>query len=734
MFQNMFSNKSDKNNLNRKMMLRLFAISFGSLFWEILLIRWIPSELPFLAFFRSLVLLACFLGLGIGCIAYKRIKLGNGSPVILFLTGIFIISLIISAGGSNLRSRGFGNKVGIFQQEAKNVAAQRDKPNLVDFTIEFEGDKSGGKLVIICTFILVSLTFIPMGIMLARCFSNLSPIPAYLINVLGALIGTLTFIGASVTMLSPPYWFLVGLAACWFILPRTHKWQAIFFTLSILLLGVIFYQNRHPNVIWSPYQRVEYRLKYTNLEKFPSISRKKALVEGPIYVNYDFHQCMVDYGFTNNREILIEVLKSFHKNIDRSFSLPGDLYITYHLPYFFCKPQNVLIIASGAGNEAAAALREDVEQIDAVEIDPAIIEIGRKFHPEQPYRDSRVNIICDDARAFLNRTDKKYDLIVMNQVDSHSQFASSANLRLDSYIYTVEFFEQVRRHLSPNGIFAMEFSGFHWHNLQWSRERMKEILWRVFGYTCTQQVFRGGGGPMFLITPAARPGPVSYNNNIYVSTDNWPQFYLRGPIIPKAYVRLIAYVLLITVIGVFIGNPKSLARIDTHFMFLGAAFMMFEIKSISELSLLFGSTWLINSLVIITILLAIAAANLVILKFKKIPYSICYVVIFISLILEIIFPANRFLSFSFIYRLMVSFLYVAVPIFGAGLVFATSFRRAIQPPLALGWNILGAIIGGLGEYLSLITGIRVLGFYILGLYVLSLITLSRSHLKINNLT
>jgi hypothetical protein len=710
------------------MAFRLFAVSFVSLFWEVLLIRWIPSELPFLAFFRSLVILACFLGLGMGCLAYSRVKLGDGPLVLIFITGVLIAGAIISLGGPELRARGFDKYSGILQQEHENVEAQRDQPSKVDFTLEFEGKKSGGALIVICTFVLVSLIFAPIGIMMARCFTGLDPIPAYLINILGALAGTLVFVGLSIMMLSPPYWFMIGLAACLLIVPRGRLWRTTCFALAALLIAVIFYQNRSPNIVWSPYQRVAWRLQYINLEDFPFVSRKKVLMQGPIFVNHEYHQCMMDYGFTNNPQTMEEVLNAFGEKLTRRFDTPVSFYKRYNTPYCFVNPKNVLIIAAGNGNEAAAALRAGVAEIDAVEIDPGIIDVGRKFHPEKPYSDPRVNVICDDARAFLNHTDKKYDLIVMNAVDSHSQFASSAGLRLDSYIYTVEFFEQVRRHLSQNGLFAMEFSGFHW-NLQWSRERILEILWRVFGYTAPPQMLSGAGGPLLLINASPRPDPSSYNNNVCVSTDDWPQFYMKKPMIPRAYMHIIAYVVFITTMGIFFSNRTSLARVDLHFMFLGAAFMMFEIKSISNFSLLFGATWLANSLVIMIILFSIAAANLIIIRHKDVPYRVGYSIIFLSLIAGIFLPAGKFMGLNMINRSIAAFFIVAVPVFGAGLVFAASFRRAIHPPAALGWNILGAILGGLGEYLSLITGIRALGFYIIALYAISLITLPLSQQK-----
>ena len=713
----------------RRLLWRLAIISFASLFWEVLLIRWIPSELPFLAFFRSLVLLACFMGMGLGCIVYRRVRLGDGTMLLAFLTGILIVVGTIVAGGADLRGRGFGEHAGIIQQTGGAAARAAYESSGTQFSLEFEGAEAGGQIVVIGAFFLVTLIFVPIGILIARCFDVLAPIPAYLVNVVGALVGTGAFVGISFALLPPPYWFGPGLAAFALLGGLTWKTRGAWLILSAAVVGLVIYQGRAPDVIWSPYQRVSWNVTHANLptaagtEHFPLLGR--------VFVNYEYHQTFVNLGFIkNDEERLRLLLKEATDQIAERFDTPLGFDRRYNLPYDFCRPRNVLIIASGTGNEAAAALRHNVPEIDAVEIDPGIIEVGRRMHPEHPYDDPRVNVVCDDARAFLERTDKKYALIIMNAVDAHSQFASSAGLRLDSYIFTVEFFRQVRRHMADDGLFVMEFSGHHWR-LPWSHDRLAEILWRAFHYVPPPEsrLPFGAGGPMFFIPARVPPDPDLYNSAVSVSTDDWPQFYLQRPMIPFAYLELIAGVVAVCAAGLLAAWPKGMARVDWHFLLLGAAFMLLEIKSISELSLVFGATWLVNSIVIAAILAAIAAANLVVLRVGKVSYTWAYAIIFVSLAAGLVVAPSHFLALGYAARAVVGCLRVALPIFGAGLVFASSFRRAVLPPAALGWNLLGAMLGGLGEYLSLITGVQALGFGIIGLYVLSLAALRWSHLK-----
>src|SRR5581483_1645637 len=134
-------------------------------------------------------------------------------------------------------------------------------------------------------------------------------------------------------------------------------------------------------------------------------------------------------------------------------------YHQYNLPYrFYPHPQSVLIAGAGMGNDAAAALRNGSGHVTAVEIDPLIYRNGKELHPEHPYRSDRVSVYVDDARAFIQKTRQKYDLIVYSILDSHTTSSHYTNIRLDNYVYTVESMRRTRELLKPNGIFVMSFS------------------------------------------------------------------------------------------------------------------------------------------------------------------------------------------------------------------------------------------------------------------------------------
>jgi len=132
----------------------------------------------------------------------------------------------------------------------------------------------------------------------------------------------------------------------------------------------------------------------------------------------------------------------------------------YEWPYRLKpSPERVLVVGAGTGNDVAAATRHAKAEghIDAVEIDPVILEYGKKMHPERPYQDGRVEPIVQDARTHIRQTDRQYDLIVYGLLDSHTLLSNMSSVRLDSFVYTVEGFREARARLGENGMMSMTF-------------------------------------------------------------------------------------------------------------------------------------------------------------------------------------------------------------------------------------------------------------------------------------
>ena len=89
-------------------------------------------------------------------------------------------------------------------------------------------------------------------------------------------------------------------------------------------------------------------------------------------------------------------------------------------------------------------LRKGAKHVDAVEIDPEILDLGRRLHPDRPYQDPRVTTHVDDGRAFLARTNTAIDLILFALPDSLALVTGGGAIRLESYLFTREAMEAVR--------------------------------------------------------------------------------------------------------------------------------------------------------------------------------------------------------------------------------------------------------------------------------------------------
>jgi uncharacterized membrane protein len=88
-------------------------------------------------------------------------------------------------------------------------------------------------------------------------------------------------------------------------------------------------------------------------------------------------------------------------------------------------------------------------------------------------------------------------------------------------------------------------------------------------------------------------------------------------------------------------------------------------------------------------------------------------------LIDYVLPLQRLLGLSFGVQVLAAGLRVAAPMFFAGIIFARWFEKTDTPSAALGANLIGAVLGGLLESLSLVIGLRQLYLLVLLFYVAS---------------
>lgn len=656
---------------------RLFILSFLILFLELALIRWIPANMRLVGYFSNLILLGTFFGLGIGLLLSKK----NFSLIVFFPFILALLLLLVVI---------FRVEVNVTSPEVLFLQGLRDN----SFRLEPE-------FLLPVIFLLVAAIFIPIAQELGRVFAKLPPLKAYSWDIAGALAGIIIFSFSSFLSLPAYLWFSLVATVTFLILPK--KKSLLHFASYFALLGsIVLTLVANLGSIWSPY----YKLTITNtIDDFG----KPAYVLNANNISHQYiHQYTEDY---NKREPF------------------------YYLPYDVFTNKNykrILIIGAGTGSDVAIALGENpqVERIDAVEIDPKILQIGKILHPNRPYDDPRVNIVIDDGRSFLQNSPDKYDLIIYALTDSVTITGGSANIRLESFLFTKESFQLAKDHLSENGLLVL----YNYYRRDWLINKIAATLNEVFGkkpYVLTigdlgkSAIFMVGPKTAQLISDSPmRPYLASYSQPI--AEDNWPFPYLKDKGIPFFYSKFLIIIFLLSVAVFWLVIRKQTGpKLDWRFFFLGAGFLLLETKNLVTFELLFGTTWLTNSLVFSAILLSVLLANLVSIRWTVKHIWFVYILLFIVLLLNFLIPASVFIHLPAYLRFISASIFYFSPIFFANLIFSQLFKKATQSVVSFGSNMLGAMFGGLLEYSALALGYQALFIFVALFYLLSLIKVPR---------
>jgi hypothetical protein len=228
-------------------------------------------------------------------------------------------------------------------------------------------------------------------------------------------------------------------------------------------------------------------------------------------------------------------------------------------------------------------------------------------------------------------------------------------------------------------------------------------------------------------TPGARgqtfnkigPASVELTGSERIPTDDWPFLYLRDPTIPALNLRGIAILAALSVVILLVFAPIQTVRPNGQMFFLGAGFMLLETKGVVHMALLFGATWMVNSIVFFSILTMILLSNVYVLMWKPRSLWPYFVLLLLSLAANSLVPMSQFLALPGVLRVIASCSFVYVPVFFAGVIFATAFRDSANPDVDFGSNIGGIILGGFSEYLSLVLGFNHLLWVAIGFYGLA---------------
>src|SRR5438876_6463190 len=139
-------------------------------------------------------------------------------------------------------------------------------------------------------------------------------------------------------------------------------------------------------------------------------------------------------------------------------------YLTSAAPYHLITRPRTLVLGAGAGADVLAAIYHNARTIDAVELNPQVVDLVEQRFGDfsgRPYSAPAVRLHIDEARGFVTRHPEAFDVIDVALLDAFG--ASSAGLYAlsESYLYTVEALDAYLDRLHPNGVLAIT----RWVNL-----------------------------------------------------------------------------------------------------------------------------------------------------------------------------------------------------------------------------------------------------------------------------
>ena len=630
----------------RRTIVRLLLASCLMLFLELALIRWLGANVVHLSYFSNFVLLGSFLGIGAGFLISR--KSWSIWPLSMPLLSILVAGVLRFP-----------------------VTIERTGSDLIFFTsLEASGPPAWLALPVI--FVLVAVILAGPAEVVGRCFAKLPALTAYRYDLIGSLAGITAFTGLSFMHAPSAAWGFIAFIL--YLVLASPSRRLVTFAWSFVLVGKLLLETLTPNVSWSPYYKV--------VTEHLGPADSGMLLIG---VNGVPHQLMAPAKWK------IEQGERIYET--PYLRLPGNPL------------KDVLIVGAGSGSDVAIALREGAERVDAVDIDPRILEIGAQSNPDRPYADKRVSRHTNDGRAFLESTGRKYDLVLFALPDSLTLVSGASQIRLESFLFTEEAMASVRAHLKPHGTFSM----YNYYREPWLIDRLAGTTAKVFGHSPCIDTFAGAQAVITVgMTPADQRCKTTWtpgSGKVVPATDDSPFLYFRGGSFPALYTVTLLSILLTSLVAIrALGGPLRSMRPYADLFFMGAAFLLLETKNVATFALLFGTTWFVNALVFAGVLVIVLAAVETTRKFRTPPLPVVYAGIAVSLALAWVIRPEWLLSLSFAPRLICATLLAFLPIYLANVAFAKRFESSSDSQSAFAVNLLGAIVGGCLEYAALLTG------------------------------
>ena len=741
----------------------LFLISFLILFLELAAIRWFPAHVLYLTFFTNMVLLATFLGMSVGCLAAgQRRDYLRWTPLLLVVVMFAAVAVEISSG-SFVKFVDVGNQT---RPEQIYFGTEYQSQDLSRYAIPVE---------VLCGFffLVLALAFIGPGQELGRALKRWpNRLQAYSINIAGSIAGILIFAACSWLQVRALWWFLLaalGLGYFYFVSPdhrfetRKPGWTAVTalpLLLVMYLAAFVPAHNDYPGQnkaqqFWSPYYRIDFKQQDLSLS-VNLIYHQQMVSRNETFPAYALpHLLNRDAGRPAFENVLIigagsgndvsRALQWGAKHIDAVEIDPAIYRLgqTHHPDNPYADPRVEIHLDDGRNFLRSTDRKYDL--IVYALVDSLVLHSG--------YSNIRLESFLFTRQAFadVHRHLKPNGTFVIYNYFRQGWLAARLKQGLDevfgadnSIVLTLPHRDVIEPESATFGDFTVFFAG--------DTDQLRDAFARNGRYwlrtdeapqPSSQNGFKRQPTAAAQLIPAsqtAKPALEYFGlatvqppqDGLRTATDDWPFLYLRKPMIPTLSWRgmIIMGGLGLVLIWLFSRKSTNTTSIynalNFQLFFLGAGFMLIETKAVVTMALLFGGTWIVNSVVFTAILLMILFANLWTAKSNPATLWPYYAGLVLTLILNVIVPLDAFLGMSRAIQVMGSCLLVFTPIFFAGVIFAASFKRSANADSAFGMNVAGAMMGGLAEYSSMAVGFKYVVLIALLFYALSAFAWTRA--------
>jgi spermidine synthase len=200
-------------------------------------------------------------------------------------------------------------------------------------------------------------------------------------------------------------------------------------------------------------------------------------------------------------------------------------------PAFLVHPssRDLLIIGGGDGGVLKEVLRYPVESVCFVEIDPLVIEVCQEYFPwlSPALKDERTELVISDGREFIQKTDRKFDIIF---IDSSDPVGPSALL------HEKDFFSGIKKCLNEDGIVVGQAGSplYSMDSIKKKNDFLRTLFRIVSFYTSPVPTYPGGIWSFFYISDRVQPLEIKgsppaglhyFNPDIHRAAFSLPEFF-----------------------------------------------------------------------------------------------------------------------------------------------------------------------------------------------------------------